>query len=347
MQDIRVGLIGYGFSGATFQAPLIKAVKGLRLSAVCSSKPDLVERDFPGMTVMADPAMLIASDQVDLVVIATTNATHAPLAKQALLAGKHVVVEKPFTITVEEAAELVQLAEQQQRVLSVFHNRRWDNDFLTLQAALASGLLGPVNTLESHFDRYRPQVRQRWREQDLPGSGILYDLGSHLIDQALVLFGNPDCVTCDMGIQREGGMADDFFHLTLRYGARRVILHAAMMVPQPGPRFVVHGALGTFVKHGLDPQESALLRGEGPGSRGWGVEDASLHAHITLHKGGLLVAGRTPSLPGSYESYYQGMVEAITLGKPAPVSARDGLAVIKIIHLARQSHAEQRSIQFE
>ena len=345
--QIKVGLIGYGYSGATFQAPLIKAVTLLRLAMVCSSKPDLVRRDFPGMTVVADPAALISSSEIDLVVIATTNTTHFALAKQALLAGKHVVVEKPFTVTVHEALELVALAEREQRVLSVFHNRRWDNDFLTLQAAIASGVLGPVNTMMSHFDRYRPAVRQRWREQDLPGSGILYDLGSHLIDQALVLFGQPDSVACDMGIQREAGLADDYVHLTLRYGARRVMLHAAMLVPQAGPRFTVHGALGSFVKHGLDPQESALLRGEGPGSRDWGVEDAALHAHLTLYKGELQVAGRTPSLPGCYEAYYQGMVDAITMGKPAPVSARDGLAVMKVIELAKRSHMEQRCLPFE
>lgn len=347
MQEVKAGLIGYGYSGKTFQAPLIRATEGMRLSMVCSSKPALVEADFPGLLVVAEPQALIASPEVDLVVIASTNATHYPLAKAALMAGKHVVVEKPFTITVEEASNLVALAEQQGRVLSVFHNRRWDNDFLTLQATIASGLLGPINTFESHFDRYRPAVRQRWREQDLPGSGILYDLGSHLIDQALVLFGNPDSVLGDMGIQRDGGMADDYCHLTLRYGARRVMLHAAMVVPAPGPRFVAHGSLGSFVKHGLDPQESALLRGEGPRSRGWGVEEASLHAQITLNKGALNVNGRTPSLPGCYEAYYAAMVEAITLGKPAPVAARDALAVIKIIHLARQSHAEQRWVAFE
>ncbi len=341
---IRVGLIGYGFSGATFQAPLIKAVAGLALTRVCSSKPELVQRDFPGVTVVADPAELIACAEVDLVVVATTNTTHYALARQALLAGKHVVVEKPFTVTLDEAEELLALAEQQQRVLSVFHNRRWDNDFLTVKALIASGMLGDVNTFESHFDRYRPVVRPRWREQDLPGSGMLYDLGSHLIDQALVLFGTPDSVQCDMGIQRLGGLADDYFHLTLRYGARRVILHSAMIVHTPGPRFLVHGELGTYSKHGLDPQESALLRGEGPGSPGWGVEPEALHGKISFAKDGLTVKGEVESLAGSYEKYYEAVVEAITLGKPVPVTGSEALAVMKIIRLAVQSHAEQRTV---
>ncbi len=346
MHEVKVGLIGYGFSGATFQAPLIKSVAGLRLTRVCSSKPELVQRHFPGMTVVADPAALIASSEVDLVVIATTNTTHFSLAKASLLAGKHVVVEKPFTVTVEEGAELVALADRQKRVLSVFHNRRWDNDFLTVRQTIESGLLGPINTYEAHFDRYRPEVRVRWREQDLPGSGTLYDLGSHLIDQALVLFGNPDSVNCDMGVQRVDGPANDYFHLTMRYGARRVILHSASIVMQPGPRFVVHGQTGSFAKHGMDPQEDALRRGEGPGSPGWGVEAQALHGQLSFIKDGVSVAGTVASTPGCYEKYYQGMFEAITLGRPAPVSAREGLAVIRIIQMAMQSDAEQRAVAF-
>ena len=343
-QAIRVGLIGYGFSGATFQAPLIRAVDGLVLTQVCSSKPELVRRDFPGMAVVADPGALIDSSDIDLVVIATTNTTHYPLARQALLAGKHVVVEKPFTVTLEEAAELVALSAQQQRMLSVFHNRRWDNDFRTVQQLIASGMLGEVNTFESHFDRYRPTVRPRWREQDLPGSGMLYDLGSHLIDQALVLFGNPDSVQCDMGIQRVGGLADDYFHLTLRYGARRVMLHSAMIVHTPGPRFLVHGELGTYSKHGLDPQESALLRGEGPRSTGWGVEPDALHGQISFVRDGLTVKGEVVSLVGAYEQFYEAVVAAIMQGKPAPVTGSEALAVMRVIHMAVQSHVEQRTI---
>ena len=345
--EVRVGLIGYGFSGATFQAPLIRTVKGMRLAMVNSSKPELVRRDYPGMQVVAEPQALIESPEVDLVVVASTNTTHYPLARQALLAGKHVVVEKPFTVTVEEAAELVDLAERNKLVLSVFHNRRWDNDFLTLRRTLESGLLGEVLTFESHFDRYRPAVRQRWREQDLPGSGMLYDLGSHLIDQALALFGNPDSVQCDMGIQREHGMADDYVHLVLRYGARRVILHSSMMAHRPGPRFLVHGELGTFTKFGLDPQESQLLQGMDPASAGWGVEDPARHGTLGFTKGGLTFSGTVESVPGAYQAYYEGIVGAVTQGKPAPVTGRDGLAVIRVIQLALRSAQEQRVVVFE
>jgi scyllo-inositol 2-dehydrogenase (NADP+) len=344
--EVRVGLIGYGYSGATIQAPLIRTVNGMRLVVVNSSKPEVVRRDYPGMRVVAEPQALIDSPEVDLVVIASTNTTHHRLARQALLAGKHVVIEKPFTVTLQEAQDLVELAEQRSLVLSVFHNRRWDSDFLTLRRTLEAGLLGEVLTYESHFDRYRPAVRQRWREQDLPGSGMLYDLGSHLIDQALCLFGHPDSVQCDLGVQREHGMADDYVHLVLRYGARRVILHASMLAHRPGPRLLVHGQHGTFTKSGFDPQEAQLLRGMDPDSPGWGVEDKASHGILSFTRGGLHFSGTVESVAGAYQAYYEAMVAALTQGKPAPVTARDAMAVIKVIELALRSARELRVVAF-
>lgn len=342
---VKVGLIGYGFSGATFQVPVLQAVAGLRLVEVCSSKPDAVRQALPAVRVVGHPSDLIDSPGVDLVVIATPNTTHYALALQALQAGKHVVVEKPFTITVQEALDLVALAERNKLVLSVFQNRRWDNDFLTLQQLLASGRLGKLNTFASHFDRFRPAVRERWREQALPGSGILYDLGSHLIDQALVLFGRPDTVQCDMGIQRDGGQADDYVHLTLRYGSLRVLLHAAMLVHQSGPRFVAHGALGSFVKYGLDPQESQLLAGMVPGDAGWGIEPDALHGKLSCAESG--ASRPVVSAPGCYQAYYQALVGAIVHGTPVPAAGSEVVDVIKVIALALRSHAEQRVMAFE
>jgi len=347
MNEIRVGLIGYGYSGATFHAPLIRAAKGLQLTRICSGNPEKVRQDFPHISLVDDPGAVSGSDDINLVVIATTNTTHHALAKQALLANKHVVLEKPFTVTVADAEELVNLAQQKNLVLSVFHNRRWDSDFLTARHCIESGLLGKINTYEAHFDRYRPTIRQRWREQDNPGSGCLYDLGSHLIDQALVLFGSPDMIACDIGIQRPGGAAADYFHLVLSYGTQRIILHSSAIVKQPGPRFVLHGDQGSFTKHGLDPQESALVRRELPGYPGWGKECVEQHGEITFTAGGLNITGAVESLPGSYESYYRGIVDAIAHGSPPPVAARDALAVIKVIELAMRSNAEKRSIAFE
>lgn len=346
MTNIRVGLIGYGYAGATIHAPLISNVDGLILTRVASSNPERVRRDFPGAALANSPQDLISAADVDLVVIATPNTTHHALARAALLANKHVVLEKPFTVTVAEAQDLVQLAQQRKLVLSVFHNRRWDNDFLTARHCIESGMLGAINTYQTQFDRYRPNPVQRWRESDQPGSGTLYDLGSHLIDQALVLFGTPDTVSGDVCAQRAGAAGPDYFHLVLAYGSKRVILHSGAIVSQPGPRVQVHGSAGSYVKYGLDPQEDALRAGRIPGDAQWGREPEADYGQVTLQRHGELVTEKLESLPGSYQSFYQGMVDAIAAGLPVPVSAAEALNVIKVIEYAMQSSRERRVIAF-
>lgn len=345
MPPIKVGLIGYGYAGATFHAPLISAVAGLKLTHIASSSAEKVRQNFPDAEVVAQPDGVIDAADVALVVIASPNTTHYTLAKQALLANKHVVLEKPFTVTVAEATELVRLAEAKKLLLSVFHNRRWDNDFLTVRRCIESGMLGEINTYEVHFDRYRPEVRQRWREQDLPGSGSLYDLGSHLIDQALVLFGMPATVSADLGIQRVGGQATDYFHLVLGYGVKRIILHSGMLVKNPGPHFQVHGSKGSFIKYGMDPQEEALKQGRCPGDASWGIEPETLHGKITLAHNDLTITGKLDTLPGAYQAYYQGIHDAMRGGSPTPVPAMDALNVIKVIASAVASNHEKRTLK--
>src|SRR6195952_5025482 len=238
---LRVGLIGYGYAGKTFHAPLISAVPALELAAVASSDAAKVHADWPGLTVHATPAELIARDDLDLVVIATPNDTHHPLARAALRAGRHVVVDKPFTVTLADARELVALASERGRVLSVFHNRRWDGDFLTLRRLVADGALGRVVEMSSRHDRFRPEVRPRWRERAEPGAGLWFDLGPHLLDQALQLFGHPRAITLARDLTRDGALADDWFHASLRYDRLHVQLHAGMLVADSGPRFAVTG----------------------------------------------------------------------------------------------------------
>lgn len=346
MDTIRVGLIGYGYAGATFHAPLIAAAKGLKLSRIASSNPERVRQIFPEVAAVTDAADLIRAADVDLVVIATPNGLHHSLAMEALNANKHVVIEKPFTITAAEAGELVALAGQRNLVLSVFHNRRWDSDFLTVRQCIASGLLGEINTCEIRFDRYRPQVRNRWREQDLPGSGCLYDLGSHSIDQALQLFGLPGKISAELAAQRPGAFSPDYFHLMMDYGVRKVILHSGAIVREAGPRFLVHGSKGSFIKYGMDPQEDALKLGRCPGDADWGREDARYHGRITHGDDGLQISGTLESLPGSYQSYYAGIDKAIRGDGPVPVSAADALQVIKVIECAMLSSKEGRVIPF-
>jgi scyllo-inositol 2-dehydrogenase (NADP+) len=306
VQDLNIGLIGYGFAGATFHAPLIGAVPGLALSHIASSRPEVAQRAHPRARIHADPQALIDTPEVDVVVIASPNDTHHPLARRALLAGRHVVVDKPFTLTVAEAEDLRTLAASQGRLLSVFHNRRWDNDFLTVRQQVESGALGEINTFVSTLDRFRPEVRMRWREDGtVPGAGTLFDLGPHLIDQALLLFGQPLSVMADVGLQRVGASAPDYFHLVLRYaGSLRVILHAGSVVRQPGPRFAVHGRYGSFVKHGFDPQEDALRAGRAPtgepGGAAWGLDREADYGELVLDRDGVAVGTRVPTQAGAH-----------------------------------------------
>ena len=236
---IRVGLIGYGYASKTFHAPLIGGTSGMTLAAISSSDEAKVRADWPTVSVVADPQQLFSDPSLDLIVIPTPNDTHYPLAKAALEAGKHVVVDKPFTVTLSQARELEALARRCGRLLSVFHNRRWDSDFLTVKSLINDGTLGEVSYFESHFDRYRPEVRNRWREQGGPGSGIWYDLGPHLLDQAITLFGLPVSMAVDLAQLRPGAQSTDYFHAVLAYPQRRVILHSTVLAAAETARYIV------------------------------------------------------------------------------------------------------------
>ncbi|WP_438026216.1 oxidoreductase [Sorangium sp. So ce233] len=343
-QRVYVGLIGYGLAGAVFHAPLIRSVPRLRLAAIATRREGQVMTDHSGVAVHPTPEVLIAEPGIDLVVIASPNETHFPLARAALEAGKHVVVDKPFTNTSGEADELIALAARKGRLLSVFQNRRWDADFLTVRHCIEQGLLGEVASYEAHFDRFRPAIKPGWREQESPGSGILYDLGAHLIDQALVLFGLPRAVTADVLAQRPEARTVDYFHLTLDHGRRRVIVRSSTLVREPGPRFAVHGDGGSFLKYGIDGQEEALKAGKRPGMPEWAREDPRWFGTLVTADG----ERRTiESLPGSYEAYYEGIAAAILDGAPPPVRAEESRDVIRIIEAAMRSSAERRTIPLD
>jgi predicted dehydrogenase len=325
----RVGLIGYGFAGKTFHAPLIRATAGLDLVAVASRDPAKVHVDLGEVAVVNDPLALARSDAVDLVVIASPNASHAPLAAAALAAGKHVVVDKPFTLDLDEARALATLAQQRGTTLSVFHNRRWDSDFLTIRAALEEGAVGRVAHFESHIDRFRPQVRDRWRETAGPGAGLWFDLGPHLADQALQLFGLPDRVQADLALQRDGAQTDDWAHVVLHYGAMRVILHASVLAAGGHRRFVVHGDRGTLVKPSGDVQEAQLIAGMAPGAPGWGIDPDPLL--LFDGTGGRVTRDATP---GDQRAYYLQVAAAIREDAPNPVTPLQAIAVIAVIEAA-------------
>ena len=341
---INVGLVGYGFASKTFHAPLIQATEGMDLVAVSSSDVAKVQADLPNVEVESQALALCKRPDIDLIVIPTPNDTHFPLAKAALSAGKHVVVDKPFTVTLSEAKQLKALAMDKERLISVFHNRRWDSDFLTLKALLEEGTLGRVTGFESRFDRFRPEVRDRWREKATPGGGIWYDLGPHLLDQACELFGMPSAILLELGARRDGARADDDFLALLEYDDRRVSLSAGTLVAEPTPRYRVHGTKGSYIKYGLDPQEDRLKAGETP-SAAWGADGPGI---LTLREGegeeAPLVRHDHPSLPGDYLAYYQGVSAAIRDKAPLPVDIDDALRSMALLEAGLDSHRQRRWI---
>lgn len=329
----NVALVGFGYAGQTFHAPLIAACPGLGLHTVVTSRPDEVAAACPGARAVPAFETVLADPEIDLVVLATPNALHAPQARAALEAGKAVVIDKPFALSLAEALAVADLARAKGLFLSVFHNRRWDADFLSLRQQLASGALGAVRTFESHFDRFRPEVRDRWRERDGPGGGIWNDLGPHLIDQALVLFGRPLGVSCDLAVLRDGGQAVDWAHAVLRYADKRVILHADMTTPAPDLRFAVHGAKASWLKSGLDVQEDQLKAGLPVGGPGWGVDPRP----ATVVDGATGARTPAPCPPGDYPAYYAAVAAALSGQGANPVPPEQALAVMEVLEAGLES----------
>lgn len=341
MTAIRTGVIGYGLAGRAFHAPLVAGTPGLTLAAVASAQRDAVRAALPGVAVFAAPEALIDDPAIDLIVIASPNATHAPLARLALAAGKHVVIDKPFVADPDDAQPLIDLAEANRLVLSVFHNRRWDADFLTVRRLLDADALGTVMLAELRWDRMRTAIKPGWREEPGAASGLLADLGPHLVDQALQLFGLPDRVTGDIAVQRAHALVDDYFEIRLHHGDRRVILSASTLVAAPRPRFALHGTAASFVKHGIDPQEAVLRAGGSPDWPDYGVDAPDAYGVLIRSDA---TTQPVPSERGDWRLYYRGIADAIACGAPVPVDPRDALAGLRLIALARQSAAAGRTL---
>jgi predicted dehydrogenase len=333
---IRAALIGYGYAGRTFHAPLIRATRGLELAAIGSSRAEQIATDLPGVPVMATAADAIAIAAVDLVVVATPNDTHVSIASAALRASKHVVVEKPFAPTLAEARALAKLADATGRVLAVFQSRRWDGDFLALKDLVAERTLGDVTHFESHFDRYRPNVRARWREQPGVGAGLWFDLGPHLVDQTLQLFGLPDRVQAILAAERAGSQTDDWAHVVLDYGRRQAILHASLLAAARLPRFIVHGENGSWVKYGVDPQEARLNAAVGM------AEGRTVEPERAVHVDGATGVERELAVaPGDYGQFYARLRDAIDGSGPNPVPPAEAIAVTAVIEAAIRSATER------
>lgn len=348
---VNVGLVGFGAAGQVFHAPVITSVNGLRLHRVTARKQEqreLLQQRYPEAIAVGNIEELIGADDIDLVVVATSNDVHHSITKAALLAGKHVVVEKPFTNTSAQADELIALANQQSRVLTVHHNARWNSDYLTVKKVLESGRLGRLVSFEARYDRFRNTLKENaWREEDLPGSGILYDLGAHLIDQSIQLFGRPSAVNADLRKQRTGAQAVDDFELILHYPGLKVSLKGAMLVKEPSPRYALYGVEGAFVKYGVDPQEAALKAGKSPkGDPEWGQEPKEIWGKLNVLENGQDHTEYLPSERGYYPAFYQNVYEAVTGQGELLVKPEQARDVIRVIELAEQSWAERRTLGF-
>jgi scyllo-inositol 2-dehydrogenase (NADP+) len=347
MKCIQVGLIGFGFAGRIFHSNVIQAVEGLELAAIVQRSGSGAATAFPQVRILTSVEELLQDSSIRLVVVATPNASHLPIARQCLLAGRDVVIDKPFALSSAEAAELIQLARDRGRLLSVYQNRRWDGDFLTVRKLLENDRVGRLVMFESHYDRFRQLPRlHAWRDDGGPGGGVLIDLGAHLVDQALVLFGVPASVWASVRREREGARVDDAFDLYLHYPASHlesepsglsVWLRATCLACAPGARFTLNGTQGSFRKFGMDPQEAHLLAGDVFSSNPWGVEGPENWGTLTLDEGGEPVSTRIPTEAGDYRCFYINIRDAVRGNAAVAVTPLQAWRTMRVLEMAVES----------
>lgn len=342
MERLKVGLGAFGMSGKVFHTPFISTNPHFELRKIVERSKELSKELYPQAQIVGSFSELLQDTDIDLVIVNTPDSTHYEYCKQALEAGKHVVVEKPFTTTIAQGLELIRIAEEKKLSLSVFQNRRWDADFLTVQSIIRKELLGRLVEYESTFQRYRNFIKPgTWKESGEAGGGLTYNLGSHLIDQALVLFGLPEAVYAETAILRDNGKVDDYFVIRLIYPHIKVNLKASYLMKEPLPRFILHGTLGSYIKYGVDKQEAALTAGEKPNQPHWGEETKDEWGTLNTEINGTEVREKYPSLTGNYGAFYQNIYEHIKEQKPLLTDARQIIQVIKVIEAAYQSSRER------
>lgn len=351
-ERINVALIGFGLSGRVFHAPIIASMPEFILSMIYTTKREnikTIKELYPKTSIVSDVGEIMREESIDLVVVASPNTSHFATAKEAIISEKHVVVEKPFTVNSKEADNLIALSKRYGRTLSVYHNRRWDSDFLTVKKIVESKLLGNLVECEIHFDRFRSCVKENaWREECAPGSGVLYNLGSHLVDQAMVLFGLPDNITADIRIQRPEGKVDDCFDIVMDYKGLKVTLKAGTLVRGELPRYVLLGDMGSYIKYGMDVQAADLEGGITPNAKQlWGKEPEELYGTINTTINGLSIVGKVESAIGDYREYYIDISKSIRQKKTPAVSPVDARNVIRLLELANESSKNKHTIEIK
>jgi len=339
MKPIVTALLSYGMSGEVFHAPLLEAHAGFTLDTIAQRKKATAHNRYPKVQVVDSIDKVLNDPAIELIVINTPNETHFEFTTRAIDAGKHVVIEKPFTVDATEAHTLVAKANKNKKILSVFQNRRWDGDFLTVKKVVENNLVGKVVEFEAHYDRYRNYIDQNtWKEEANPGAGILYNLGSHMLDQVLVLFGMPLEVDARLGIQRPHGKVEDYYDIRLQYDGFHAIVKSSYLVREPGPRYILHGVDGSFVKYGLDPQEQALKEGKIPGSSGWGHDSTAYFGKLNSTVAGLHMEGTIETVPGNYLAFYDQVFAAIRNGAALQVTNDESIKLMELIEACQKSN---------
>jgi len=347
MQKYNVALCSFGMSGWVFHAPFIQIHPGFNFYGVLERTKNLAQEKYPDVKIFRTLEAMLADNKVDLVIVNTPSGTHYDFAKKALMANKHVIVEKPFTATVFQADELIALAKKVNRKISVYQNRRYDSDYKTVKKVVDEGLLGKIVDAEIHYDRYNPALSpKQHKETPGPGVGCIYDLGSHLIDQALQFFGMPLGLFADIAINRPGSRVDDYFDIKLFYPEHRMTLKSSYYVRQPLPGYIFHGTKGSFIKAKTDVQEINLSAGVIPGGEDWGREPENEKGLLHTEIDGKIIKEYIPSLQGNYAEYYEGIYHSLNQNLPVPVSAEDGMKVIQVIEAAFKSNKERRVVEF-
>lgn len=345
MQPINTALCSYGMSGHVFHAPFISVNPNFNLYGVLERTKNETEKYYPNIKSFRSLEAMLSDDNIELIVVNTPNITHYEFSKKVIEAGKHLIVEKPFTTTAVEAEELIKLAKENNVILSVYHNRRYDSDFLTIKQVLSENLIGELVEAEFHYDRFDPLLSYKvHKEQPTAGVGSLYDLGSHLIDQALQLFGMPNALFADLDSYRPNSKVGDYFDVKLFYSNHRVILKSNYFVREPLPGSVLHGTKGSFIKTRADIQEKELQAGLKPNTAHWGEEPETERGLLHTEKDGRITRQHIPTAPGNYMTYYDGIFDAIRNHKDVPVTAEDGMLVIKIIEAAFRSNEQKKVV---
>lgn len=344
-KSIQTAISSFGMSGLVFHGPLLKVNNGFNVNSILERSNNVSTFMFPKAKIVRSYNEILHDSKIELVIVNIPDPLHYEMAKKALMAGKHIVVEKPVTLKSEEAAELLELSNKNGLVFTVFQNRRWDGDFRTVQQILAEKKLGRLVEFESHFDRYRTFVAQgTWKERGDEFSGVLYNLGSHMVDQAFYLFGKPNAVTAHLKIVRTGGEVTDYYDIRLEYTGFSALIKCSYLVKNPGPRYTLHGEFGTFHKTGIDPQEEMLKAGNLPVGENWGTEPESEWGTIVYEKEGVDINEKIETLPGNYNVFYDNVYDAIRNGNELMVKPRETVEVLKILEACLLSNREKRTI---